>query len=918
MSSRYPAAFVAVLFVLATAAAVPATELPDIPFEFYELENGLEVILHEDHSTPIVGINIWYHVGSKNEVAGRSGFAHLFEHMMFQGSEHQDNEYFGPLQSIGGTLNGSTSEDRTNYWEIVPSNHLERALMMEADRMGWLLPAMTQEKFENQQDVVRNERRQSEGTPYSSFWLNVNEHFYPKGHPYDHSVIGIHEDLENATLEDVKNFFRKYYIPNNATLSIAGDIDPEQTKKWVESYFAPIPPGEPVAEVSTWVPQMATEKRVRAEERVQLTRMNYLWHSPPLYHDGDADLDLAANALGGGRTSRLYRRLVHETKLAQSVHASQGSQQLSSIFSIDVTLSPGADREKLERIIDEEIAKFAAEGPTRDELERAKNGFEAGFIRGIQRIGSWGGINDRLNRYNHHVGTPDYFRQDHARYMSRTQDSVREAFARWAGPGRMIMTIEPFSEGRAVEIADVDRTTMPEGGETPVFDVPELSRTRLASGLELVVMEHSELPLVRLDLVFGSGTATDPLDRSGLCDLATSMLMEGTKKHDKFEFENELDFLGTNMNVWTDVDRSVVTVSTLSKHLGTSLDLLAEALTTPTLPEGEFDDAKDRRIVNLARESDDPQIVAAKVGRKLMYGADHPYGRLGTGTIETMEAISLEDVRSFLDTHITPGNATLIAVGDVSIQDLEKRVERALGQWKGAAPPPLALPKPEKRGERTVYLIDKPGDTQSTITISHFGLPRNHPDWEKVFVANRVLGGFFSSRLNLNIREDKGFSYGVYSFTAERKGTSMFVMGGRVQSEVTGPALVEFMKEFDGVAGGKPLTDGELEFAKNSILLGYPREFETVNQLAGALNDQVVYDLPDDELARYAERIAAADLDTVNEIAQAYYRPDDVAVMVVGDLSKIEESVRELDLGPIRYVDREGNLLDTNTDYSSR
>jgi zinc protease len=865
-----------------------------------------------------VGVNIWYHVGSKNERPGRSGFAHLFEHMMFQGSEHQDAEYFGPLQSIGGTLNGSTSEDRTNYWEIVPSNHLERALMMEADRMGWLLPAMTQEKFENQQDVVRNERRQSEGQPYSSFWLTVNEHMYPKGHPYDHSVIGIHEDLENATLEDVKDFFRTYYIPNNATLSIAGDIDVAKTKEWVEKYFGPIPPGEPVAEVSAWVPEMTTTKRVRSEERVQLTRLHFLWHTPPYYKEGDADLDLAANALGGGRTGRLYRRLVHETKLAQEVHVRQMSQQLSSLFDVDVLVSPGADPMEIERIVDEEFARFAAEGPTPEELQRAKNGFEAGFIRGIQRIGSWGGINDRLNRYNHHVGTPDYFRQDYERYMTRTRDTVREAFARWIGPGRLIMTIEPFPEVKAMEVAEVDRTVLPPGEEMPSFEVPELQRRRMTNGLSIVTLVQNELPLVRLDLVFDSGTASDPMDREGLCDVAASMLLEGTKKYDKFEFENELDFLGTNMNVWSDDDRTVVTLSTLKKHLDRSLELLAEALMNPALPEEEFQADKERRLVDLSRQGDNPNLVAAKITRRLMYGDDHPYSRLGSGTVESMTAITLDDVREFLDTHLTPGNATLVAVGDIEISDLEKRVEKALGKWKGAAPSPLALPKPERRAGRTVYLCDKPGDTQSTIRVAHFGLPRNHEDWETLFVANRVLGGFFSSRLNLNLREDKGYTYGVWSATPERKGTSAFQMGGRVQTEVTAEALTEFLSELEGVAGTRPISADELEFAKNSILLGYPREFETVNQLAGALNDQIVYRLPDDDLAKYPEKIAAADLAAVNEAAADYYRPEEVAIFVVGDVAKIEDSVRALDLGPIRYVDRDGNLLDQTTDLSRR
>jgi zinc protease len=482
----------------------------------------------------------------------------------------------------------------------------------------------------------------------------------------------------------------------------------------------------------------------------------------------------------------------------------------------------------------------------------------------------------------------------------------------------MVTLVEPRPELHADPAVDVDYTAIPAGGPEPAFDVPKVERRRLPNGLDLVVLEQTELPLARLDLVFRSGTATDPADLGGLCDVASSMLLEGTKKHDKFAFENELDYLGTDLRIWSGDDRTVVSLNTLTKHLDRSLELMAEALLEPALPEDEFADDKERRLVDLRREKDNPQIVAAKVSRRIMYGDDHPYGRMGNGTPESMAAIGLDDVRAWLDANLVPGNATLIAVGDVQIDDLEKRVDRMLGDWSGAAPPPLQLPKPERRTGRTVYLVDKPGDSQSTVRIEHFGLPRSSPDWETVFLANRVLGGFFSSRLNLNLREDKGYTYGVRSYTTEQRGTSTFVMSGRVQTEVTAPALTEFMRELEGVAGARPITADELEFAKSSIVRGYPRDFETIRQLAGALDDQITFDLPDDDLETFPRKIEAAGLDTVNETAQAYYRPEDVAIFVVGDVSKIEESVRALDLGPIRHVDREGNLLDENPELSRR
>jgi len=902
----------------APSVSAGASELPNIEHEFYTLDNGLEVILHEDHSTPIVGVNVWYHVGSKNERVRRSGFAHLFEHMMFQGSEHQDAEYFGPLQSVGGTLNGSTNEDRTNYWEIVPSNHLERALLLEADRMGWLLPAMTQEKLDNQRDVVRNERRQSEGQPYSRFWLDFNTNFYPKGHPYDHSVIGEHEDLEAASLDDVKDFFRSYYTPNNATLSIAGDFDPAQVKQWVEAYFGAIPAGPPVQEVDVWIPEITREKRLAMQDRVQLTRLYFAWHTPPYYHDGDADMDLAAKILGQGRTSRLYRRLVHEEKVAQDVSAFQSSQQVSSVMIAMITLRPDADPARVEQLFDEELARFAKSGPTAEEITRAKNDFEAGFVRGLQNVGGWGGKNDRLNRYNHYVGTPDYFQQDYQGYMSRTPATVQATFQRWIGPGRMVVQISPLPDYATVEVASVVRNELPEGGPEPTFEIPGIQRAELANGLKLAAMRHDELPLVRMNLIFHSGTAADPIDREGLADLAASMHFEGTKTRDKFEFENAAETLGTEIGYWTDDDYTVFYVSCLKKHLDRSMDLLVEALLEPSFPADEFADEKQQRIVDIQREKDSPFLISSKVTRKIVYGEGHPYARLGSGTAETMSAITLDEAREFSKTHLTPANATLLVVGDTDLGEIRKMAEKKLARWTGPAPARAEVPAPAPTEGRVVYLVDKPGDSQSTVSIAHVGMSRNDPDWETFYVANRILGGFFSSRLNLNLREEKGYSYGVRSGLTSHVGPGLFSMSGRVQTEVTAPALTEFLKEMEDAAGNRVFTAEELEFAKGNIVQGYSREFETISQLAGAVTDQIVYGLPDDDLARHPKEVAAVDLADANASGAKHLRSKDVAIIVVGDVATIEESIRDLELGPIHRVDRDGRLLGERQEYSSR
>ena len=909
--------FLLILAASGTAFAAAPEEIPDIAYEMFKLDNGLEVILHEDHSTPIVGVNIWYHVGSKNERQGRSGFAHLFEHMMFQGSKHQDAEYFGPIQGVGGQLNGSTNEDRTNYWDLVPSDELQRALLMESDRMGWLLDAMTQQKLDNQMMVVRNERRESEGRPYGAYWLNFNENFYPKGHPYDHSVIGIHEDLEAATLDDVKDFFRSYYTTNNATLCIAGDFNPQDAKAWVQKYFGEIPPGPPVDEVEAWVPEWTQEKRVRYEDRVQLPRLYMAWHTPPMYAAGDSELSLAAKILGQGRTSRLYRRLVHEEKLAQEVSVSQMSQQISSVFSVDVTLRPNVEIAQVEKAVNEELAKFAGSGPTKEELQRAKNDYESGFVRSLQRIGSWGGKNDLLNRYNHYAGTPGYYRIEYESYMSPSESQVQHTFAHWIGPGRMVTEIQPFAEYAAGAAADIDRTKLPQSGKDPEFTVPPLQRTTTPDGIKLAVMEQKELPLVRVDLVFRSGGASDPSGKSGLCDVAAGMLLEGTKKRDKFEFESALESMGTELSYGCFGDGTTFSMTTLKKHLDKSLALFAEAMTEPAFNAAEFNDDKERRLLDLAREGEEPYTLTAKVTRRVIYGTDHPYANFASGTVASVQSLNVDEARNFAAKHFTPGNATMIAVGDIDLDSFIASVDKAFARWKGDAPPMVSIPEPAPRNSRVVYLVDKPGDTQSTISIAQTGLPRNNPDWEKLFVANHPFGGSFMSRLNLNLREDKGYSYGVRATMSQTRGTPVYSLGGRVQTDATAPSVTEFLKEYEQLTGKRPLTAEELAFSKSAITKGYSRDFETVGQIAGALSNQLIYGLPDDHLVQYPKKIEAVDLKTANEIAKKYFHPSQVAIVVVGDLSKIEQPIRKLNLGPVVILDTEGKETTHSEQFSA-
>ena len=898
------------LFTLAMMLLMAGTAYAEtlrIEHEKYTLANGLEVILHEDHSTPIVAVDVWYHVGSKNERPGRSGFAHLFEHMMFQGSEHQDGEFFGPLLEVGGSSNGSTNTDRTNYWEIVPSNHLERAILLEADRMGWLLPAMTQEKLDNQRDVVRNERRQSEGSPYSVLWMNMNREMYPKGHPYDHSVIGEHEDLEAASMEDVQDFFRTYYVPNNATLSIAGDFDPAQAKAWIEQYFGEIPPGPPVVETQRWIPEIEGEKRVRMEDRVQLRRIAWCWFTPPAYEGGTAEMSLAAGILGQGKSSRLYKRLIQETALAQEVSVSQDDQEIVSEFSVSVTLRDESDQAEVERIVQEELDRFAKSGPSADELERAQTAEEASFLRGIQQVGSWGGKADLLNRYNHYVGTPDYLAQDMARFQGATVASVRETFAKWIGPDRFVFEVHPLGTLEAMAAAELDRTVLPAGGPAPAFQIPQVEESTLENGLQLMTLEQNELPLVEVRLVIGAGKSADPLSQSGLADLAAAMLTEGAGNLDAAAFTDRLDELGAQLGVWTSLDYTTLSLTALAKNLDPSMALLADALLRPSVAPDQLERVVDRRIIDVEREGENSWAVVGKATRKVVFGEGHPYR--SSPTKESLSSISDQDVKKFIADRYTPQHATLIMVGDIRPEEATRLAQRHLGTWKGAALAPVSFSSGESNAGRAIYLIDKPGDSQSTISIVHAAPGRGSEDWTRLDVANRALGGMFVSRINLNLREDKGYSYGVRSSFADNREAGMFSMGGRVQTEVTAPALVELLKELDGIHGKRPLTEDELRYSKDSIIQGYPTAFETIGGLANAFATYVGLGLPLDELVERPAKVESVTLAEANAAGQEFFLPEQAKIVVVGDLAKIEASIRDLDLGPIHHLDREGNAI---------
>jgi len=925
----------------ASAQIVPAGRvLPPIPYTQFVLPNGLRVVLHEDHSTPIVAVNVWYHVGSKNEVPGRTGFAHLFEHMMFQGSKNYDDDFFRPLQSVGATLNGSTNADRTNYFEIVPSNYLERALFLEADRMGGLLDALTEAKLANQRDVVKNEKRQNyDNRPYGLVGARIAELLYPSDHPYHWLTIGALEDLTAASMEDVKGFFRRFYTPNNASLVIAGDFNPDQAKALVRKHFGPIPRGPSVNRIVARQPVIEREIRATMQDQVTLPRLYMVWHSVPEYSADDAALDVLAAILAQGKTSRLYRALVYDGQIAQDVSAGNNSRELTGTLQITATPKRGASLESIEAIINRELARIAAAPPSREEVERAYNAREAGYIYSLQTVG---GKSDQMNAYSTFRSVPGFFEQDLARYRGVTPADVQRVARKYVTVKRLVLTVLPGARDAArrtaaaapedespapARTAPVDakrdpsaaartEAALPGPGPAPRFALPQLQRRKLTNGLDVLIVEHHELPVVTMNLVVKSGSASDPANRTGLANAVANLLDEGTTTRSALDISEQLSAIGAQLGTSTGWDASNLTLTTLTRHADAALDILSDVLLRPAFADAEFADAelarfRASRLTALAQRRDDATAIAGVIYPSILYGGNHPYGRLAQGDETSTRALTAADLRAFYSANYLPNNSSLIVVGDVRPDEVVTRLERALGAWKPGTVPSVQLDAPAPRDKTVIYLVDKPGAAQSVINIGHVGVARSSADYFPLVVLNTILGGQFMSRVNLNLRENKGYTYGARTSFDYRRGAGPFSASAGVQTAVTKESVAEFLRELRGIRGDIPVTENELETAKQSLTLGYPRTFETPAQIAARLADVALYGLPDDYFNNYVASIDRVKLADISRVANAAIDPSRLAILVVGDRKVIEPGLRSLDgLGTtITFLDVEGRPL---------
>ncbi len=890
----------------------------DIPYEKFVLDNGLTLIVHEDHKAPIVAVNVWYHVGSKNEKPGKTGFAHLFEHLMFNGSENYNHDYFEPFESVGATeMNGTTDPDRTNYFQNVPTNALDLALFMESDRMGHLLGAIDQARLDEQRGVVQNEKRQGENQPYGKIFTLLTEESYPAGHPYSWSTIGSMEDLDAASLEDVRDWFKTYYGAANAVIVVAGDVEPADVLARVKRYFGDIPSGPPVDRQREWIAKRTGEKRVVTEDRVPQGRVIFSWNVPGI-GDPDADyLDLLSTILSQGKTSPLYKRLVYEDQIATDVVAFLWPHEIGSTFVVWATAAPGQDLNHVEAVLDDELRSFLARGPTQEELDLAKVQHRAAFVRGIERIGGFGGKSDILATSQVFGGSPDAYQETLRRFDEATVRDVDEAAHRWISDGRLVLEVRPYPN-YTTDQTDVDRSQLPKPGPEPDAPFPPFQRTRLSNGLELIVAERHDVPVVEMQLLVDSGYAADEIDggREGTASLALAMLDEGTETRDAMQISRELAELGAELSSGSNLDMANVSFSALVENLDPSLELFADVVLHPAFPEQEFERIKRQQLAAIQRELVTPQSMALRLMPRLLYGQGHPYSIsfTGSGTQASVEAIGRDELQAFHDTWFKPNNATLIVVGDTTLAEIQPRLEKLFAAWKPGEVPKKAIARVPLPERSSVYLVDRPGSLQSIIFAGHLAPPTANPDELAIEAMNEVIGGGFTARINMNLREDKHWSYGAYSFFVDAEGQRPFIVYAPVQTDKTVDSMLEIQEELDGIIGDAPPTQAERDRAVDRKTLTLPGRWETASAVEGSIAEIVRFGFADDYWDTYPEQMRAQTVESLTRAAREVLHPHRLTWVVVGDRAHIEEGIRKAGFGPIHLVDPDGRPIAGGTE----
>ena len=903
----------------ATASLADLVAQVSIPYEQFQLENGLTVIVHEDRKAPIVGVAVWYNVGSKDEPEGQTGFAHLFEHLMFNGSENAPDDYFQYLAEMGATdYNGTTNFDRTNYFQTVPSPALERALWLESDRMGYLLGAVTQEKLDNQRGVVQNEKRQGDNQPGGLVFYEILKTLFPKGHPYHHSVIGSMADLDAASMEDVRAWFRDKYGPNNATLVLAGDVSPAEARVLVEKYFGPIKRGPVNTPAAAPVPTLAAPVRTVMKDQVAATRVTRYWPAPGLTSDDLTALNVGASILGGLASSRLDQILVRDEQLAVSVSASNSAFQRVGFLSVSATLKPGGDLAKLEARMDELLADYIAKGPTEDEVRRAATSQLSGTIRGLEQVGGFGGKAVTLAQGQVLAGDPAFYARQFDRLAALTPADIKAAMQRWMTGPAFTLVLEPgprdaaYEEAASVGGADnasqrdraaetltvtVERPK-PAIATTAELDFPTLERATLKNGMKVTYARRTAVPATYVSLSFDAGNAADPVAKRGLADLATSLFTEGTARLTSQQIAEASERLGLRISSGGGADRSTFTLSALTANLAPSLDLLRQVVREPAFAPADLERVRTRTITGIQQAMKSPQGVATRALGPEIFGEANPYG--GNATVASVRSITRDDLIAFKDSWIRPDNGELFVISDQPLSELLPALNASFGNWKApkaAKGAKVFTAPPARPSGNRVILINRPNSPQSFIfggqVMPIDGASREYVDFNS---ANNALGGNFLARLNMNLRETKGWSYGVRGGTNPREKAVVYGISGGVQADRTGDSLAEMIREtreFLTTSGVKP---EELARSQASEIGELPGRFETSPAVLGAMQSLALYRRPDNYyetlVGQYRSQTAAG----LDAVARSALDPDGFVWIVVGDAAKVRAQLAPLGL----------------------
>lgn len=913
-SFRISLAFIAVLLLTVNGYGQSKSyfnpDQIDIPFKKFILDNGLTLIVHEDHKAPIVAVNIWYHVGSKNEKPGRTGFAHLFEHLMFNGSENFNTDYFKALESIGATdLNGTTNNDRTNYFQNVPVAALDQVLFLESDRMGHLLGAIDQSKLDEQRGVVQNEKRQGENQPYGREDDIVTQASYPKGHPYSWTVVGSMEDLTAASLNDVKEWFRTYYGPSNAVLSIAGDIKPDEVLAKVRKYFGDIPPGPSLVRPSVNISKRSEDTRGYYEDRVPEAKITMEWNAPEWGSQDEVMLDLATSILSTGKTSRLYKKLIYEDQTASNTYAYIDAREISSNVVLAANVKQGKSAEEVEKTMDSILKEFIDKGPTQEELDRVKSTYFSDFLKGIERIGGFGGKSDILATNQVYGGSPDYYKKVLKFVSEATVDEVHKVCKEYLGSGRYVLVCKPFP-ALSSSATGVDRSKLPELGIPVPSSFPQIQKATLKNGLNVLLVQRKGIPTIVGNLVVNAGFSTDAMSKPGLANLAMDLLDEGTKTLSALEISDKLQMLGASLSTSAQLDIALIRFTTLKQTFDPTLDLFTDVLINPSFAPKEFDRLKKQHLDNILQEQAQPFGMALRVFPRILYGQGHPYASplTGTGYTASVESITLDQVRNFYSTWFKPNNSTLIIVGDVEMPQLISSLESKLSGWKKADVPKIPIAQVKNNPGKKIYLIDKPESTQSVIIAGYLIGPYGQVFQPALTALNNILGGDFISRLNMNLREDKHWSYGAGTTVLDAKGQRPYLAYVSVQMDKTKESIQEIQKEMSAITTNKPVTAEEFGRVQKNMTLQLPGMWETNYSVAGSMIEKVTFGLPDDYFKTYDVKIRNLTRDELQNLTKQVILPDQITYFVVGDKSKILTSLKETGYDIVE-VDADGNTV---------